>query len=303
MRSIFIILSFLLLSHLKAQELYVYTEPASNMATGSLGLRLNNYFMPMTWQSNRVTYRLDPELMWGVSKKWMVHVNFYASNMFTSTFKFEGGSLYAKYRFLSKDDIHKHFRMAAFGKVSLIDNPFTMQHTEKHLYPDGNGGFYEHTLLTSHSSDEQNLDGNHSGWQLGIIATQLIDKLALSGSLSSIVRWNNLGGNEKYVGDPPGALQTTLSAGYLLLPRNYESYRQTNMNLYAELIMQKPYDHPGFFVDAAPAVQFIFNSICRLDLGYRFQLGGNLDRFNTQQWLVRIEYNWLNLLSKKKEGK
>lgn len=282
----------------RAQELYIFSEPASNMATGSLGLRLNNYVMPMKWD-NRTAYRLDPELMWGVNKNLMVHANLYASNMMQTAFKFEGGSLYAKYRFLSIDDIHKHFRMAAFGKVSLVKNPYGMQVTEQHLLPDGNGGGSYHDVLVRHSSAEQNLDGNHSGWQLGVVATQLVGKLAVSASASSIQRMDNLGKMDKIAPDPKASFQGTLSAGYLLFPRNYENYSQTNMNLYAEIITQKPYSQPGYFVDAGPGVQFIFNSISRLDIGYRFQLAGNINRFNNQQLLVRFEYNWLNAIKKK----
>ena len=218
--------------------------------------------------------------------------------MLQNQFRFEGGSFYAKYRFLSKDDIHKHFRMAAFGKVSLVNNPYTESHIQKHQLPDGNGGYIQHDLLVSHSSDEQNLDGNQSGWQAGVVATQLVNKLAVSGSVSSISRWDNLGGNY-YNGKANGALQTTFSAGYLLFPKSYEHYSQTNMNVYAELITQHLYNTPGYFVDAGPGIQFIFNSISRLDLGYRFQLMGTMNRFNTQQWLVRFEYNFLNVFSKK----
>lgn len=298
MRIPFLIIFSLCFANANAQELFIYTEPASNMATGSLGLRLNNYLMPMKYV-NRTAYRLDPEIMWGVNKRLMVHVNAYASNMVQKQFRFEGGSFYAKYRFLSKDDIHKHFRMAAFGKISLINNPYTETHTQPHLIPDGNGGYIEHQLLVNHSSDVQNLDGDQSGWQLGVVATQLVNKMAVSGSVSSIGRWDNLGGNF-YVGDANGAVQATASAGYLLFPKNYEHYNQTNMNLYAEVIAQRLYNSPRYFVDAGPGIQFIFNSICRLDLGYRFQLAGSMNRFNTQQWLLRFEYNWLNIFSKDK---
>jgi hypothetical protein len=298
MKFILTIVFSYLLGTAYSQELFIYTEPASNMSARSIGLRLNNFVMPMTY-GDRTTYRIDPEIMWGVNKHLMIHANAYASNMMQEKFRFEGGSFYAKYRFLSRDDIHKHFRMAAFGKVSVIDNPYTETHTEKHQQPDGSGGYVEHDLLVSHSSEEQNLDGNQSGWQAGIVATQLVNKFAVSGSVSSISRWDNLGGNY-YIGPANGAFQTTLSTGYLLFPKKYEHYNQTNINLYAEFISQALYNTPGYFVDAGTGVQFIFNSICRLDLGYRFQIAGTMDRFNTKQWLVRFEYNWLNVFSKNK---
>ncbi|NJO24859.1 MAG: hypothetical protein HC867_02290 [Bacteroidia bacterium] len=41
-------------------------------------------------------YRLEPEIMFGISKNLMVHANLYASNMFQKQFRFEGAGLYAK---------------------------------------------------------------------------------------------------------------------------------------------------------------------------------------------------------------
>lgn len=294
MKHLIIVAALLVGMKAGAQELYIFSEPASNMSAKSLGLRMNNYFQKIP-QEGRLAYRLDPELMWGANKNLMLHANLYASNMMQTGFRFEGGSVYAKYRFLSVDDIHKHFRMAAFGKLSLVDNPYQMEHTETHQLPDGT----QHQVLVQHSSNEQSIDGTHSGAQLGLVATQLIHKLALSATASHMIRMNNLGGNDKLPGSANGAFQYTASAGYLLFPRNYENYNQTNINLYAELQGQRVYGQPGYYVDAAPGLQFIFNSIARLDLGYRFQLKSNMYRYATNQLLVRFEYNWLNLFGKK----
>src|ERR1700749_1634739 len=99
-----------------SQELYVNTEPASNMATHSLGIRLENqgYFNPV--YKNRTTL----ELMYGASKDLMVHGSLYQSDYYQNQQHFEGGSVYAKYRFLSIDSVQSHFRGAVFAKVSDI---------------------------------------------------------------------------------------------------------------------------------------------------------------------------------------
>src|ERR1700739_4182772 len=82
-----------------SQELYVNTEPASNMATRSAGIRLENqgYFNPE--YKNRTTV----EIMYGASKDLMVHGALYVSDYYQSNQRLEGGSLYGKYRFLSID--------------------------------------------------------------------------------------------------------------------------------------------------------------------------------------------------------
>src|ERR1700749_2688095 len=105
-----------------SQELYVNTEPASNMATNSLGIRLENqgYFNPY---KTRTTL----ELMFGASRRLMIHGSLYVSDYYKPQSHLEGGSVYAKYRFLSVDSVQKHFRGAIFAKLSSIDNPIPYQ--------------------------------------------------------------------------------------------------------------------------------------------------------------------------------
>ena len=69
----FILLLLMFTAHTTlAQELFVFTEPASNMAARSFGFRANNYLM-FESSSKKINYHVLPEVMWGVSKKLMVH--------------------------------------------------------------------------------------------------------------------------------------------------------------------------------------------------------------------------------------
>ena len=85
-----------------------------------------------------------------------------------------------------------------------------------------------------------------------------------------------------------------MSAGYLLFPKKYTSYEQTNLNLYVELLGQRTYDKKRYFVDLAPAAQLIFNSQAKLNLGYRFQLGGDMMRMANESWMLSFEWLFLN---------
>lgn len=284
---------FLCVHLLQAQELYIMTEPASNMPSKSLGIRLTNKLMPMRY-SNNYSYRLEPEIMYGVNKHLMVHANMYASNMFSGKFKFEGGSIYAKYRFLSLDDIHTHFRMAAFGKISTIGNPSYIIHTKQHELSDGT----IHQESSKIYSSEIDLDGNNSGASAGLIATQLLHKLAISATTSFTTKWKNVNA-EKVPGFNNYTLNYSLSAGYLLFPKTYKNYHQTNVNLYVELLGSSRLNNKDHYIDVAPGVQFILNSISRIDLAYRTQVTGDMLRYNTTSWLLRYEYNFLNIGSKK----
>lgn len=266
MRKILFIAMLLVSLNSIAQELFVFTEPASNMAAKSLGLRLNNYVSALKYSSG-INYLLVPEIMLGASKKVMVHGDAFFSNR-SNGLHADGGSIYSKYRFLSKDDVQTHFRMAAFGRFSFNNSNISQQ--------------------------EINLYGYNSGFEAGVIATQLLHKIALSSGLSFIKAIDN--GNNKY---PCGskeskALTYTLSAGKLMLPKDYKDYRQTNLNLMLEFLSQYNVGSGKYYIDAAPSVQFIFNSQSRIDFGYRKQLSSTLSRTASDVFFIRLEYNFFN---------
>lgn len=271
-----ILLSFLLITlahNLRAQELYVFTEPASNMPSKTIGLRLNQEGMGPYKNANQginntgYMYRLNPEVMLGINKYWMVHLNGYASNMQQPTFRPEAVSLYAKYRFLSVDDVHRHFRMAAYAKAARSNN--AIQYAEI------------------------NLNGDNSGAAAGLVVTQLLHKVAISFTGGYARSINNVG-NELAAGQPRYGLNYALSVGYLALPVTYRSYSQPNFNVYAELLGKTNPATGQQYIDIAPAVQVILLSRMRIDLGFRQQISGNMARINTRSALLRFEYNIFN---------
>lgn len=250
-----------------AQELYVFTEPASNMPTKSIGLRSNNYLMKDKSTSS-LNYHLVPEIMAGVSKNIMVHVDAFLSNR-NNSLSFEGGSLYGKYRLFSIDDVQKHFRIAAFGRASYNNSNIHM--------------------------DEINLYGHNSGWETGIVATQLLHKVAISSGVSFVKAADNGDGNKFLYGDKNrNAINYTLSFGKLMLPKEYTSYKQTNMNLMLELLNQYNLGSRKYYVDIAPSLQLIFNSRSRIDIGYRQQINSSFQRTAPNGFLIRLEHNLFN---------
>jgi len=264
----YIFIALLLLSGaipVLGQELYVNTEPASNMATRSLGIRLEN----QGFDKNDFKNRTSLELMYGASKNLMVHTTFYASNYYQPGQRFEGISAYAKYRFLAIDSVQRHFRGAIFAKVASISNPLNNQ--------------------------EITLEGDNSGIQGGVVFTQLLHKVALSASGGYLRAFDNRGAYSLPVNNSRDEVFYTLSAGYLLFPEIYRDYTQVNVNLYAELLGKT---NPGYgqsYLDAAPAVQFIFNSVFRVDVSYRAPLYNHMRRNSQNTYLLRLEYNFFNV--------
>lgn len=221
----------------------------------------------------RPMQRYMPEVMFGINKNWMLHIGGTIADMHTSNLAWESVYLYGKYRFLSKDEIHQHFRMAAFADGSYSRVPF--------------------------HNDEVGLQGDKSGVQIGVIATQLWHKLAISGTLSHTQVLHQSRNSKNVIYVPSRIYQVmnySLSAGYLLLPKEYTDYKQLNLNIYTEVLAQQSLDRRAYYIDLAPAMQLIFNSNTKLNIGYRFQLDGTMQRMALNSWLISLERTFLNAL-------
>ena len=273
-KSILAIIIFLT-QQVDAQELYPFAEPASNLPAKSISAKLGTMYGRGV-HGDRVLQRYTPSVILGLNKKWQVSGSLSFGDMHESYFYFESARVYAKYRFLSKDELHKHFRMAAFAAASYSRN---------HL-----------------DHNELSLLGDHNGVQTGIIATQLWHKFALSGTASLTEVFDEKRGEkllpQQYAFE---AINYSLSAGYLVFPKNYTDYNQTNLNLYAELLGGRNLDwkNEKYFLDLAPSVQFIFKSTSKLNLGYRFQLKSDIYRLMKNSFMLSYEYLFLSALKKK----
>jgi hypothetical protein len=250
----------------QAQELYVFSEPASIMPAKSMGLKLSSRFADRP--TSGIGVRIMPEWRVGINKKWMTHLSAPLSNFYEDRMRWDAIRLYTQYRFLSNDALHSHFRMAAFAEGAYSRNPYRY--------------------------DEINLEGDQSGWQLGLIATRLMHRLAISGTAGVVKSYYPAGDiHSVHAEHSTWALNYNLAAGYLLLPRQYTSYRQTNLNLYVELMGQQGLEQSDYMIDLAPAVQLIFNSATKVNLGARFQVGGNMSRVANQNYFISLEHSLL----------
>ncbi len=261
----------------RSQELFVFTDAASGLATRSVNLRLSEHYMPFDRVYDRPGRRLMLEAGVGLSKKWMLSIGGSVSDMHTFKTKPEAVFAETKFRFFSHDDVHRHFRMAAFFRGSYTKSPFHY--------------------------DEFTVMGDKSGIEGGVIGTQLWNRFALSSTISHVQlldasRFSSTIYLPKRLYQ---AMTYSLSTGYLLLPRTYTSYKQVNINLYTEFLAQQSLDLPRCYVDAAPAVQFIFFSDTRLNVGYRFQLTGTSQRMSKASWLFSLERSFLNVWKRKQK--
>ncbi len=262
---VFILLGFSL--HSNAQELFVMTEPASNMPAGAIGIRVMNSFMYE--KDGTLNYHIMPEIMWGPSAKWMFHLQGFLSNRTTGGLITEGSSVYAKYRIVSRDDLHTHFRVAAYGRYSL-----------------NNADIHQEELETM---------GHNTGYEAGLVATKLVNKVAISSSISFEKVFDNFDGNKFPLSQSNNATNYTLSVGKLIYPKTYTSLKQTNINLMCEFLGQTLNRNGKSYLDIVPSLQFIIRSQARIDVAFRKELYSSMYRTAPNGFMIKFEYIFFNV--------
>jgi hypothetical protein len=187
-------------------------------------------------------------------------------------YRSNGIYLYTKYRLVSIDGQHSHFRLAAYGEAAY--------------------------LKQAHDESEPNLMGDTKGYGAGFISTCLKNHFAVSLTSGFIIPGPYSGLSPDVNGGPMiptkieygRALSYNLSMGYLLFPRVYKNYDQLNFNVYLELLgkayeaatvtqygntsipINTPLLQKGNYMDIAPGVQCIFKSNLRIDLSVRYPM-------------------------------
>lgn len=274
MKHFFLLLLTVLSFQVKAQELFVVTEPASNVPAGSIGFKLGQSLMKEQFKAG-YNYHMMPEITWGINKNLMLRASGFISNRNSEStqLKTEGGSLYAKYRLLSTDDLHSHFRMSVFGRYSF-----------------NNADIHQEEIETM---------GHNSGFEGGIVATQLIKKEAISSSISMEKALDNKPDYPFPSSQSNIVFNYTLSFGKLMYPRQYSDFKQTNINLMIEFVGQTLNESQKSFLDVVPSIQFIVNSQARIDLAYKQELYSSMLRSAPNGFYLNLQYTFFSLKGNK----
>ena len=254
---------------ISGQELYVFSNPASNNPAKSVAFKVSSKALREVHE-DALGSRHTADVAFGLHKNLQLNTALTFSDMYFTNMRWESARVYAKYRFLSVDNVHSHFRAAAFAKAAVSRNPLVYQ--------------------------ELDLEGDNSGVQAGLVFTQLLHKFAASAGVSYLQQMGQT--DRRSYGEPfsSKAISYNLSAGYLLFPRSYQSYEQTNLNLYCELLGQKNLEIKRSFVDIAPALQLIVKSTTRINAGARFQVAGDAHRMARNSIFISLEHYLLQAL-------
>ena len=270
MKKIVVLILAFFLQQASAQELFLITDPASNVPANSLGVNvLQSLFKEADNSGSK--YFLMPEITYGLNKNLMVRGTAFLSDK-SNSLSADGASFYTKYRFFSSDDLNSHFRLAAFGRVSFNNSEIDQEQIE--------------------------ILGHNSGFETGIVATKLIKKVAINATASFEKVFDNSSEHAIPAAFGDNATNYTLSFGKLMYPKKYTSFKQTNINLMVEFAGQTINENGRSYLDVVPVIQFIFHSQARLDLGYRHELMSSMTRAAPNGVYFNLYYTFFNLRNK-----
>lgn len=279
---------------LQGQELFPNTEPASTMPKNVLGIRA---FTENYKEVKQIRNMSALRLMYGIRGDLSVYTTFFFSNHHNwkmpedfpfhnapergkiYPFKFDGMHVYFKYRYWNIDRQNAHFRAAAYMEGTYVNT-------------------------THHESEPDLFFGDNKGIGGGLIFTYLKNKFAISSTIGYVHPFDYVGFTpDPIIGLPdiPMRMQYgktaiySLSLGYLLLPREYKSYNQGNLNLYLEFrgkafgnskvdlfygtdrayyVVNNRYPpalKSGYYLDITPGIQYIYKSNLRIDFSASFR--------------------------------
>lgn len=275
-----------------AQELFPMSEPASTIPKGVLAVKLlsetNNELRRIRNQFNlRLQYGLTPKFtIWAqpmvsnhhdqlLPNDMINHYHAGPNTIYYSTtinygsnyaYTFSGLHLYGKYRFLNFDEDDAHFRIAAYGEYTALGTQ-------------------------AHDEAEPHLQGDTGGAGAGLIMTYLKNRFAVSFTGGYVIPedYKEENTTSQFKLEYGNAWSYNLSFGYLVYPKKYESYQQSNYNVYLEL-KGKSYDAANFsrqgesvniaspslqsgaYLDAYIGLQRIIRSNDRIEVSLGFPL-------------------------------
>lgn len=274
LRVLFIIIFSFTALYSYSQELYIVTHPAANLSKNRLEFR--NAVMGY---DNFSYYHSYFAVNYGLLGNLTIYNDVYYS--LDQGYKFLGNYEFAaRYRIKDFDKRNYHLRTAyQTGLVIPVNaEPIVDGAVEYEIHPGHKVKFYNFVNdITIPSVDFHTTD--NFTYKNDLIITNLTGKFAATGEMGFNI---NFPKNDFKFGN---YFDWSLSFGYLVLPKVYESYDDVNINLYWENKAYYFYKNKflgteiansgGFRLDTYLGIQSIFFSSLMLELSYKIPVHSN----------------------------
>lgn len=257
-----------------SQELYINSPAAANISKNRLEIRNN-----ILGYDNFKYFHNSFDINYGITGRLSAYTKFFYST--DENYKFIGDFTPAlRYRIHDIDSKNSHYRFAVQSglRIPVDSRPIVGDKIEYELHPGHVVQFYNFVnditvpIIDFHTTD------NYT-WSLTGVATALWHKFAVSADASYNM---NFAKGDFDFGD---YYQWGLNFGYLLLPAEYESFDDVNLNAYFENKMyyfgknkfndDVIFNSGGFRWDAYLGLQSIFFSSLIVEGSYNFPIHSN----------------------------
>lgn len=267
--------TYLLISNFsRSQELYIVSHPAANLSKNRFEFRNN-----ILSYDNFKYYHNSFELNYGVLGNLTLYNNVFYS--LDEGYKFLGNyDVALRYRFLDIDRKNFHIRTAVQSGVTIPVNStkIVSDAVEYELHPGHKIKFYNFInditvpSVDFHTTDNYTIKND-------LIITNLIKKFSITGEVGYNI---NVPKSDFKFGN---YFDGSLAMGYLLLPREYKSYKDVNVNIYSEtkafyflknkFLNTEINNSGGFRLDTYIGIQAIFLSSIMAELSYKIPVHSN----------------------------
>ncbi len=269
-----ILICIIINTTLHAQELYIVSHAAANISKDRIELR-NIAKSYDDLNAFHYDFQVNYGLLGNLTLYNGVTYTLNSTNQFIGNYNFD-----ARYRFLDIDKANYHWRFAlqTGGTIPVNPKAIVSDEVEYELHPGHTISFYEFggditvPSIDFHTTDNYTIHNS-------VIATNLIKKFAITGEAA--YNLNIAGGDFKF----GNYFQGDLSMGLLILPKEYNSYDDVNLNVYSEtkayyfeknkFLGDEISNSGGFRLDTYIGVQAIFLSSLMAELSYMIPLHSN----------------------------
>jgi len=257
-----------------SQELYIVSHPAANLSKNRIEFR--NIIMGYdNFQYYHNSFALNYGLLGNLTLYNDVYYTVEDGYRFFGNYEFA-----ARYRFFDYDKRNYHLRTAVQSGMIIPVNsdPIVSGKVEYELHPGHTVSFYNFINDVTVPSVDFHTTDNYTV-KNDLIVTNLIDKFSITGEMGYNI---NLPKNDFKFGN---YFDWTLAMGYLVLPRQYKSYDDVNVNVYSEtkayyfeknqFLGDDIINSGGFRLDTYFGLQTIFFSSLMLEMSYKVPLHSN----------------------------
>lgn len=274
-KKVHLLIIFLFLSSAAfSQELYIMTHPAANLSRHRIEFR-NNVMSYDNFKYFHNSFEINYGLLGNLTLYNSVFYTLEDGYNFLGNYE---GAVRYRIHDIDKKNYHLRFAAQSGAVIPVNSKPIVGDQVEYELHPGHKVKFYNFVNDITVPSVDFHTTDNYTV-KNDVIVTNLIKKLAVTAGMGFNI---NIPKSDFKFGN---YFDWSLAFGYLVLPKQYKSYNDVNINLYSESKAYYFYKNKflgddivnsgGFRLDTYLGIQAIFLSSIMAEISYKIPVHSN----------------------------